>query len=165
MIGHYGPITQIAWVTEDIGATEGLLSDQFGAGEWTRLRDIDFDAASCRYRGLPADFTAHIALTYIGDMQLELIQPVRGQSIYSEFLDNSGPGLHHVCFEPPDFDAAVESARESGLEVPQYGTIGESMRFAYVAAAPAGIPYMELADVGPDMRGFFDHVRKNALGR
>ena len=32
-------------------------------------------------------------------MQLELIAPVRGENIYSDFLRDRGPGLHHVCME------------------------------------------------------------------
>lgn len=96
MTVSYGPICQIAWVTDDVEATEQLLSKQFGVGAWVRMPNIEFGPQTCRLHGEPADFTAHISMTYSGDMQLELIQPVRGTSIYTEFLDRSGPGLHHV---------------------------------------------------------------------
>ncbi|MGW0181241.1 VOC family protein [Nocardia sp. NPDC003345] len=159
MKAHYGPITQIAWVTEDIGATEELLAGQFGAGAWTRLPDIRFGSDTCRYRGDPADFTAHISLTYLADMQLELIQPVRGSSIYTEFLDRGGPGLHHLCFEPEDFDSAVAGAHDAGLTIVQEGEMGGQMRFAYIDGAAAGVPYVEFAEIGPEMRGFYDYIR------
>jgi len=162
MSTSHGPITQIAWVTEDIDVTEKVLRDEFGAGKWTRLPNIEFGPDSCSYRDEPADFAAHISLTYLGDTQLELIQPVRGHSIYAEYLDRCGPGLHHVCFEPADFDAAVASAKASGIGVVQYGTMAISMRFAYLDAAFAGVPYIEFADIGADMRVFFEHVKKEA---
>ena len=58
----------------------------------------------------PADFVASISLSYLGDMQLELIEPVRGPNIYSDFLRDSGPGLHHICVEADtlgDFDTLL----------------------------------------------------------
>lgn len=63
---------------------------------------VHFTPDTCSYRGEPADFVADIALSYAGDMQLELIAPVSGRSIYSEFLRDSGPGLHHICVEAAD---------------------------------------------------------------
>ncbi|OBJ40567.1 lactoylglutathione lyase [Mycolicibacterium mucogenicum] len=161
----YGPICQIAWVTEDIEATEQLLSKQFGVGGWVRMPNIEFGPHTCRLHGEPADFTAHISLSYSGDMQLELIQPVRGDSIYTEFLARSGPGLHHVCFEPGDFDAAVASAQEQGLPIVQEGEMsGGLMRFAYMDGASAGVPYIELGKFSPEIRAMFEHIKTAAKG-
>lgn len=157
---EYGPITQVAWVTDDVDATERLLRS-FGAGTWTRMPDIEF-GETCEYRGAPADFTAHVSLSYLGDMQLELIQPRRGVSVYREFLERSGPGLHHVCFEPEDFDAAIERAVADGIGVPQRGDMAGVMRFAYLDCAFAGVPYIELAEVSPDMRKMFAHIKAQA---
>jgi len=156
----YGSITQIAWVTEDIDATERTLTGLCGAGRWTRMPDVDFSNV-CEYRFTPADFAAHISLTYLGDMQLELIQPTRGNSIYTEFLGDRGPGLHHVCFEPEDYPGAILAARSSGIDIPQLGDMG-SIRFAYLDCAFAGIPCIEIAEVGDDMRAFYDYVKAQA---
>merc|ERR1719487_3061544 len=42
-----------------------------------------------------------IALANSGPLQLELIQPMdNARSIYSDFLDSRGPGLHHVSSWP-----------------------------------------------------------------
>ncbi|MFL0290194.1 VOC family protein [Mycobacterium sp. SMC-18] len=165
MTVSYGPICQIAWVTEDIEATGQLLSKQFGIGSWVRMPDIEFGPESCRLHGEPADFTAHISLSYSGDMQLELIEPVRGNSIYTEFLAHSGPGLHHVCFEPADFDAAVASAQEQGLAIVQEGEMsGGLMRFAYVDGASAGVPYIELGKFSPEIRAMFEYIKTAAAG-
>ena len=53
------------------------------------MPDVHFGPDTCTYRGAPADFVANISLSYAGDMQLELIEPVSGDSIYSEFLRDS----------------------------------------------------------------------------
>ncbi|WP_067715871.1 VOC family protein [Nocardia yamanashiensis] len=158
-----GPVTQIAWVVTDIARGEEFLTATLGAGKWTRMPDVHFAPANCVYRGAPADFTAHISLAYSGDTQLELIQPVCGASIYSEFLERGGPGLHHVCVEPEDFDAALKTAAAQGLEVLQQGDMGGQMRFAYLDGAAAGMPYLELAEIGSNMRMFFEQIKKGAL--
>ncbi|WP_068063233.1 VOC family protein [Nocardia xishanensis] len=157
-----GPITQIAWVTDDIEKAERFFVTQYGVRKWTRITGVEFGPRTCTYRDRPADFTAHIALSYLDDMQLELIEPVRGESIYADFLARCGPGLHHVCFEPADFDAAVAAAARDGLPVLQSGDIGGDMRFAYIDGASEGVPYIELADIGDGMRAFFAEVKRSA---
>ncbi|CQD18968.1 flavoprotein [Mycolicibacterium conceptionense] len=92
---------QIAWVTADLDATEQALTSLLRARRWVRMPAVHFSAETCSYRGRPADFVADISLSYAGDTQLELIAPVSGQSVYTEFLDRHGAGLHHICIELP----------------------------------------------------------------
>src|SRR6201993_2147447 len=109
--------TQIAWVTPDLDATETALTGLLGVRKWVRIPDVHFAPDTCSYLGKPADFVASISLSYLGDMQLELITPVRGPNIYSDFLRDNGPGLHHICVEAEsleDFDGALASAVEQG---------------------------------------------------
>lgn len=154
-----GPVTQLCWVTEDIAATEAYLARHFEVGAWTRLPDIHFDPESCLLHEQPADFVVHVSLAYAGDLQLEIIQPVRGESIYSEFLARNQPGLHHLCFEVEDMDAALAAAAAEGVEVAQRGSMmGGEMRFAYLDGAHAGVPYVELAWLGPGIRAFYDSL-------
>ena len=155
-----GPVTQIAWVTDDIEATEKFLSVGFGAGHWTRMNDIHFAPEDCTLRGEPADFTIHVSIVYVGDLQLEVIQPVSGDSIYAEFLERNGPGLHHVCFDVEDMDEALAGVAELGLTVHQAGSMmGGAMDFAYVDGSAAGAPYIELARIGDDMKAIFDSIK------
>lgn len=156
---------QIAWVTADLDATEAALTALLGARRWVRMPDVHFGPDDCTYRGAPADFTAHVSLSYAGDTQLEILAPVRGDSLYSEFLDRNGPGLHHVCVTAPDPDALaarVAAAQRAGAELVADGTMPGGMRFAYVGAADAaaGVPYLEIAYVPPDIQTFFDHVKQ-----
>ncbi|BBX16475.1 lactoylglutathione lyase [Mycolicibacterium duvalii] len=154
---------QIAWVTNDLDATEAMLTALLGAKSWVRMPAVHFGPDTCTYRGAPADFVADISLSYAGDTQLEVIAPVSGDSIYTEFLDRSGPGLHHVCVEAADAEdlsAAVTAACAAGASVVADGTMAGGMRFAYVAAPGAGVPYLELAYIPPQIRAFFDHVKQ-----
>jgi hypothetical protein len=150
-----GPVTQIAWVTGDIDATEKFLS---------RMNDIHFAPEDCTLRGEPADFTIHVSIVYVGDMQLEVIQPVSGTSIYSEFLAKNGPGLHHVCFDVEDMTEALAGVAELGLTVHQQGSMmGGAMDFAYVDGTAAGAPYIELARIGDDMKAIFASIKEHSI--
>lgn len=156
-----GPISQVAWVTDDIAASEVLLREQFGSGPWTRIPDVHFDAAHSRLRGEPHEFTAHVSLAYAGDLQLELIEPVSGESVHTEFLARCGPGLHHVCFTVDDLTAACARAEAAGVPVLQTGSMMDGeIEFAYLDGSSAGAPYVELARIGPAMAAFYEAVRQ-----
>ena len=152
---HAQTPVQIAWVTTDLTATEEALTTLLGAKKWIRVPDVHFGPDSCTYRGQPADFVASISFSYAGDTQLELISPVSGESVYTEFLDRAGPGLHHICVEVDDVDAAVGTA-----EVLQRGVMPGGMEFAYVTAEAAGVPYIEIAHIPSEIRAFFDYVKQ-----
>ncbi|MCV7218821.1 VOC family protein [Mycobacterium crocinum] len=153
---------QIAWVTRDLDATEAALTTLLGARKWIRMPDVHFGPDSCQHRGAPADYTADISLSYAGDTQLELIAPTRGESIYTEFLADSGPGLHHICVEVPDADAFEAALTGAGptAEVVARGVMPGGMQFAYLSAAAAGVPYLEIAYIPDDIRTFFDYVKQ-----
>jgi hypothetical protein len=148
---------QIAWVTRDLDATEKALTTLLGAKKWIRMPGVHFAPDTCTYRGRPADFVADISLSYAGETQLELIAPVSGDSIYTEFLDGAGPGLHHVCVETDDMEQALV---QRGADVVQRGVMPGGMEFAYVSATDAGVPYIEIAYVPPEIRAFFDYIKR-----
>ncbi|CAA0120714.1 Uncharacterised protein [Mycolicibacterium vanbaalenii] len=154
---------QIAWVTTDLAATEKVLTALVGAGKWTRMPGVHFSPEMCTYRGRPADFVADISLSYAGDTQLEVIAPVTGPSVYTEFLDRCGPGLHHICVAAADgdrFEAAVSEAERDGAPVVMSGTMPGGMRFAYVSAENSGVPYIEIAYIPPQIQALFDHIKQ-----
>ncbi|MFG1934789.1 VOC family protein [Mycobacterium sp. NPDC048908] len=148
---------QIAWVTRDLDATEKALTTLLGAKKWIRMSGVHFAPDACTYRGRPADFIADISLSYAGDTQLELIAPVQGESIYTDFLDSAGPGLHHICVEADDVEQALA---ERGAEVVQRGVMPGGIEFAYVSAADAAVPYIEIARISPEIRAFFDYIKQ-----
>lgn len=150
---------QIAWVTNDLDATEAALTTLLGAKKWVRMPAVHFGPDTCVHRGAPADFRADISLSYAGDTQLEVISPVDGDSVYTEFLASHGPGLHHICRQTDDFDAALRNAA-SAATVVAYGTMPGGMRFAYLSVAAAGVPYLEIADIPPEIQAFFDYVKR-----
>ncbi len=49
--------------------------------------------------------------------QIELIQPLTVDSSLSKFLEKRGEGLHHICLEVPDIDAALSEMQAKGAAV------------------------------------------------
>lgn len=52
-----------------------------------------------------------------GASRLELVAPLTDDSFIRTFLDDNGPGLHHVTLEVADIDAVVGGLTEAGLRV------------------------------------------------
>ena len=66
-----------------------------------------------------------------GDLQIELLHPVRGQGVHVEFLRDRGPGLHHLGFMVDDRDATIAAADALGFPSVMSGEFGP-LRFAYL---------------------------------
>ena len=55
-----------------------------------------------------------VAFLPLGDTRLELLEPTAEDSTIARFLDRRGEGIHHICIEVPDLDAALERLRQCG---------------------------------------------------
>lgn len=52
-----------------------------------------------------------------GSSEIELVQPTTPDSSLARFLDKRGEGLHHVCLEVDDIDAALAEMQQKGAPV------------------------------------------------
>jgi methylmalonyl-CoA epimerase len=50
-----------------------------------------------------------------GGSEIELIEPTTNDSSLTRFLEKRGEGLHHICLEVDDIDAALAEMREKGV--------------------------------------------------
>lgn len=70
-----------------------------------------------------------------GNTYLELIEPLTTDSTVARFLENNGPGLHHVAFEVDDCEDALETASDLGIErideEPRPGAWGHLVAFLH----------------------------------
>lgn len=134
---------QVGYVVRDLGAAEEWFKRIMGVRQFMRMENVVM-APPCRYRGRPADLAIDLSIGYVRDTQIELIQPIRGTSIYSEFLEAKGPGLHHIMFAVPDFGAAVSQLRAAGMESIQDGALGSGLEFAYFDCDAGGASVIEI---------------------
>ena len=52
-----------------------------------------------------------------GGSEIELIEPTMPDSSLAKFLEKRGEGLHHICLEVDDIDAALQEMQEKGAPV------------------------------------------------
>ena len=152
-----GPIRQTAFLVDDVEAEARRWVDVFGVGPFF-VFEIDIPGAT--YRGELAPLGATVALAQTGGQQIELIQPRPNEpSIYREFLDAGGSGVHHVCYWA-DIEQAIDRLEKDGCELVQDGLTAGGDRFCYLTS-PIGVPYVELVDPSAgkgQMRQFFARV-------
>ena len=53
----------------------------------------------------------------LGGSQIELYQPLSGDSVTARFLKRQGEGIHHICFSVEDIENTVEELTSKGLRL------------------------------------------------
>ena len=64
----------------------------------------------------PDDFKLNEKMASIGPIWLQLIQPVAGDSVWKEFLDTRGEGVHHVSFQVDDIEGMYKTLTNRGVK-------------------------------------------------
>jgi len=80
-------------------------------------------------------FNTVIKCVQIGPVQLQLVQPGQGRSIYKDFLEKNGEGVFHLGFVVPDIDRAETDVKNLGLAVISSGRRANGSGFAYFDTA------------------------------
>lgn len=85
------------------------------------------------YNGVPSNAQAKLAFLQLGQVQLELIEPLGGESTWQEILDRKGEGFHHIAFWVEGMQKSVDFLRSKGIPMVQRGDMGEG-QYAYFNA-------------------------------
>jgi methylmalonyl-CoA/ethylmalonyl-CoA epimerase len=115
-------IVQIGIVVADLSRTTEVLTSVFGIGPFRQVEWPDRPESKYYYRGVEEKIRIKQAFVQLGDIEVELIQPLEGQNGYKDFLDQTGGGIHHVLFEVSDIDPVILELAKSGVTVLQSGT-------------------------------------------
>jgi hypothetical protein len=73
------------------------------------------------YKGKESDFFQRVALYYFGELEFEILQPYGESSALSDYLEEHGPGLHHIAFDTVDFTGFEEHLTNYGINKIQTG--------------------------------------------
>jgi hypothetical protein len=131
----FSPFHQLAWVTPDIERSVEQFRTSYNVPSFY-VFDSEFEAT---VGGEVGTMSLRLALAYVDDVQLELIQPLStGVSrIYTDVLPRDGSHrnvFHHVCIKvngtEADWDAHIASLPP---ERPVYyvGDVGPNLHFCY----------------------------------
>jgi 4-hydroxyphenylpyruvate dioxygenase-like putative hemolysin len=127
-----GPIDQVAYIVEDMERAIPRYEALFGPFQASAQTLPD-----CTVRGASTDLEMKMAVSSRGPIEIELIQPVKGESPWSEHLATHGEGLHHVRFRVTRIDAKLEELAGKGFETLMYKRFGPEVAFAYLETPEA----------------------------
>lgn len=134
----FSVLHHLSLVVRDVDAAVRFL-ESLGIGpffnyppmkEYTRLQVPDEEGF----------FNTVIKCAMIGPVQLQVVQPGEGRSIYKDFLENRGEGVFHLGFVVDDIERSEAEAGAMGLEVISSGRRDDGSGFAYFdTAAQCGV--------------------------
>jgi methylmalonyl-CoA/ethylmalonyl-CoA epimerase len=85
------------------------------------------------------DQGVHVALLPVGESRIELLEPISGDTLVGRFITKRGEGLHHVCYQVDDLEAALAQLRSRGVRLlegyPRRGAEGKLVAFLHPSAA------------------------------
>ena len=122
---------QISIVVRDLEETLRTYVEEYGIGPW-EIYAFDANEVEPLPEGGAAEGAWRIAVTMVGSVQWELVQPLDDRSIYAEFLAAKGEGLHHVAVGGAGYRELLEAMRTKGRTVP-LGGVYRGVTFAYLS--------------------------------
>ena len=103
-------IDQIGIVVNDCEAVARRWEEMLGIGPWRVITNTRTDD-----EGNPVE--VKLAFAYVGDLEFELIEVVKGSTLHSEWAKEHGEGLHHLGCFVDDVDEAAAKMVDQGIEV------------------------------------------------
>ncbi len=96
-------VDHIGFAVRDIEAAIEFYSKTFDVRDWERI-------------SMPERHMS-VAATRVGDTLLELIAPTSEDASFAKFLNERGPGVHHVAYRVDDIRAALAEVRSRGIQL------------------------------------------------
>lgn len=128
-----GAIKQICVVVRDVNLAMAKYWDICGLGPWdvrsfTNDKLSEFEVGG---KSVTEPFEFICAVTWAGQIEFEIVQPVKGPNIYWDFLEKRGEGLHHVKFvmSEPEIDLQIAELEAKGYRVTQSGRIDGDVHY------------------------------------
>jgi hypothetical protein len=147
VLGRVGKgLKQQAFVVDDLDAAKESMRRSFGC---TRYFQFEM-TVPWELRGRTVQCDLAIAFGRSGNMQIELMQPLRGEGVHFEMLAARGPSAHHLGCFVDDLDAMAEAATVDGFPPVMSSRVGGS-RFCYLDTLDALGIYVELIEDPDDM--------------
>lgn len=120
-----GPVMQVGIVVRNAEAAVQAWTERFKVGP-AKIVDWPPEGSALEetrtYHGQPGNFRMRLAFLETASVQLEFIEPLEGDNIYSDWLEEHGEGLHHILFHVSD-----PAAIAAGIEAPVIQSGGSTL--------------------------------------
>lgn len=130
-------LCQVGLVVNDIAATARKYADTFGLPMPEISETLGYDKSKTTLNGAPSEATAKLAFLQTGQLVVELIQPDEKPSVWRDFLNKNGEGVHHIAFRVADTKAAEAALATHGIKAEQQGLYSDgSGMYTYLDSIP-----------------------------
>jgi len=130
-------VAQVAIIVADVDAKAKAWSEFLGVEPTKVLVTGPLETTGTEYKGEKTPARLKVVVFEFGGFELELMQPIDGPSVWRDFLEEHGDGLHHLGFVATGIDGAIESIEAQGMPLVQraeYKTAYDTGRNAYFAS-------------------------------
>ena len=121
-------VDQLGFVFKDIEKQAKIMESLYGVPEFAIMENNNL---LVKYRGKETTVSLKIAISRLFNTQIELIQLIKGECIYKEFLDSGREGLQHISFFIEDLQSYIDEFQKQGIDIIHSGQIGKQ-RYAYM---------------------------------
>ncbi len=128
-------LVQVAIVVKNIEAKMKAWQELLGVEPSLDLITEDYEKARTLYNGEKTDARIRVVVFTLGDVELELMEPIGGPGVWSEHLEQHGEGLHHIGFLSDSLEADIDSFEARGMPVVQQAEYPVG-RYAYFRSEP-----------------------------
>lgn len=112
-----GTFGHVGIVVQDIERTAQMFADVYGITPPETVRVYDNNGQGIPFPpGIAGNRNAKGKLVQftVGNVRIELIEPVDGPTAWSEHLDKYGQSVHHLSFGVPDIDGTIRGLQMRG---------------------------------------------------
>ena len=130
-------VTQVGFIVKDIETSKRKFAQLFGVPVPPNVEGGKFEVTGTQYMGKPAPDAACVMAFFDAgpNVQIELIQPNGVKSVWQDFLDERGEGIHHIAFQVKGMDEKIVACEGFGMKLVQRGKYGNGGgEYAYLAA-------------------------------
>jgi hypothetical protein len=114
-------IGQIAIVTPNLDETIKTYYNKFNIENWEVYYYGPELLNLMRYKGNNSSFNLKIGLTYFGRTRMEFIQPIEGNSIHMDFLNEHKYGVQHLGIYVDSIEKEKKIALREGFDIVMEG--------------------------------------------
>jgi predicted enzyme related to lactoylglutathione lyase len=136
LAGLQYPITQVSLAVRDLDATMALYHRAFGWAPWQVFDHVPPVHHATELRGKPVHYALRGAEVYVGSLNFELLQPLEGPNLWSEFIDRRGEGVASIAtmfHERVDGDAVKRAFKDTfDIDVIMKADIGDHIEYYYL---------------------------------
>jgi catechol 2,3-dioxygenase-like lactoylglutathione lyase family enzyme len=112
-----GKIAHVGIVVKDAEQAARYYERVFGIGPWDiNVFDMSGDAKYFLVDGKPAAPVFKAAFGWSGDVAIEFVEVISGETAHTRFLQQHGEGMQHLCFYVDDPDEVMAKLKTEGFE-------------------------------------------------